>query len=137
MKIRGQIDYELSVDENNDWTITYEANIDNEIAAVAMAKHVIESVCSGISAQIKDEKDTRTKKHLKAILEKGMAAHFGSGLILEYMQAIYIDFKNNEAKDSTNIEKETNSPAEPLKIVPSDDLSLLSDTQVADETKDN
>ncbi len=137
MKIRGQIDYELAVDENNDWTITYEANIDNEIAAVAMAKHVIESVCSGISAQIKDENHTKTKKHLKAILEKGMAAHFGSGLILEYMQAIYVDFKANEAKNPTNVSEENNSPSEPLKIVPIDDLSLLSDTQVADETQSN
>jgi len=137
MKIRGQIDYEISVDENNDWTITYEANVDNEIAAVAMAKHVIESVCSGLSAQIKDENHTKTKKHLKAILEKGMAAHFGSGLILEYMQAVYVDFKNNEVKDNVSTNTEENKAPEPLKIVPNDDLSLLSDTQVADETKDN
>ena len=135
MKIRGQIDYELSVDENNDWTITYEANVDNEIAAVAMAKHVIESVCSGISAQIKDETHTRTKKHLKAILDKGMAAHFGSGLILEYMQAVYIDFKNNETKNAASIKKEDNSQAEPLKIVPNDDLSLLKEPEVADGAK--
>ena len=135
MKIRGQIDYELSVDENNDWTITYEANVDNEIAAVAMAKHVIESVCSGISAQIKDETHTRTKKHLKAILDKGMAAHFGSGLILEYMQAIYVDFKNNEEKSNTKLSEETIKAGQSLKIVPSDDLSLLKEPEVADGTE--
>lgn len=135
MKIRGQIDYELSVDDKGEWSITYEGNVDNDIAAVAITQSVLEAVCSGISAQSKDTQDTRTKKHLKAILEKGMAAHFGGNLILEYMQSIYLDFKAHQEKSNASIEKEDGSPLEPLKIVPSDDLSLLKEPEVADEAK--
>lgn len=137
MKIRGQIDYELSVNDKGEWNIVYEGNVDNDIAAIGIAQSVLEQVCSGISAQIKDTDNTRIKKHLKAILEKGMAAHFGNGLILEYMQAIYIDFKNNEEKNSDNTKEEINLSSEPLKIIPSDDLSLLKEPEVADETQSN
>jgi hypothetical protein len=106
LKIRGQIDYSLIIDENDEWLITFEGNSDNELAAVAITQHVLETVCAGLSAQLKDVKDTRYKRHLKAILDKGMAAHFGGKLILEYMQNIYLDFKKNNPDEVPSVADE-------------------------------
>ncbi len=106
LKIRGQIDYSLIIDENDEWLITFEGNADNELAAVAITQHVLETVCAGISTEMKGAKDVRYKRHLKAILEKGMAAHFGGKLILEYMQNIYIDFKKNNPDEVPSVADE-------------------------------
>ncbi len=148
MKIKGTIPFELTVDANNNWDLTYEDNMDNQVAIMAIAKHVLENVCAGLAVEKKNAKDTKYEKHIKAILDKGKAGHFGLELILEYMQNIYIDFKRNNpeevdsvadtAKAADMVEKGASAQeiADKLNAKLADENSLLKIIKV-DETQDN
>jgi hypothetical protein len=134
LKIRGQIDYSLIIDENDEWLITFESNADNDIAAVAMTQHIMETVCSGLSAEIKNVDNVKYKRHLKAILEKGMAAHFGGKLILEYMQNIYLDFKKNNPDMVDSVADEAKAAENQLKMDTESLKDPFPNSQLADES---
>lgn len=95
ISIQGSIPFKLEVNENNEWDITYEDDMDSQVAIMAIAKTILEQVCAGLSLESKNAKNTKYEKHIKAILEKGRAGHFGLEVVLEYMQNIYLDFKKN------------------------------------------
>lgn len=98
MKIKGQINYEILVDEDNNWDLTYDSTSQNDLATIAISQFILEEICVGLSLEKKKAKG-EVLRHTKVLLDKGINAKFGTALILEYMKTIYVEVSKAEEND--------------------------------------
>lgn len=138
MKITGTIPFELTIDENDNWDITYENSLDNDMAIIAISQSILEVICANLSLE-KKKATGKDLKHIKNVLEKGMAARFGSQLICEYMQAIYMSYKKAHP-EVADVEIDPANPTEEQKSEITEELKKV-DLKIvnfpSNEAKDN
>jgi len=91
--IKGAIKYTLTEAENGDWNISYESSIENDIVCLSAAQNITQTITNGLRGMVKFEKTTRSKKSLKVLIDKGVAASFGLKMIVDYMQPLYSEYR--------------------------------------------
>lgn len=102
-EIKGNIPYTLTISDENEWIISYESDINNDMASLAIAQRVME-ICA---VKLREDKRLATgkgKKHLSEKLNKAISGRFGLMVICDYMQDVYEQYseylKNREINDN-------------------------------------
>ena len=97
--IKGAINYTIKEFEGGGWEVEYESSTDNDLAAIAIAQDLTETIVSAVSLNKAQTTNKEARKHLNKIIEKGVSARTGLKAIADYLQPIYRAYKKSLAKE--------------------------------------
>lgn len=99
--ISGNIKFELIMDNEKGWQLTYDQSAENDLAVLAIGRQLMEySEVEFSEAMKRPETTTVQKKSFKVRLEKVRAAKFGLSLICEFLAEVLDDYQKWAAENS-------------------------------------
>jgi hypothetical protein len=104
--IKGSIGYELHCNAEGQWDIKYDGGVENEMAVLAIAQHVVENCVAQVSISRKDAKG-RAYKSLTEQLNKFRETRFGLDLLCNIMYSNhdnYLEYKKNHEESMKTAE---------------------------------
>lgn len=95
--IKGSIEYTITLFDGETWEVEYQQGIENEIAALSIAQHVMEASIVTASLQKKESKG-KIRKSLSEQIEKFSQARFGLNMLSTILCDSYDSFMEQKAK---------------------------------------
>ena len=96
-EIKGSVEYSLTQFVDNDWQIDYKRTVENEMAALSVAQHVMEHAIAAVSLQKKKSKG-KEKQALAKQLEKFVQARMGISMLSDNIFSAYDAYKENQKR---------------------------------------
>lgn len=99
MKLKGQIDYQLHIDEESNWSLNFTSTTENDMAAMAISQYVLEQMMEGLKED-KENSKGRMRKELSSLYGSAADARAGIKCLLEYMQNHYKSYQDKIEADA-------------------------------------
>lgn len=97
-RTKGAINYELIEYPDGRWQIDYESTTENDLASMAIAQDLSTVITNGLMIAKKQANNTKEERHIENLLTKGRAARFGLKMLIDYMQPLYKQYKEEIEK---------------------------------------
>lgn len=110
-EIKGNIEYSLTISDDGKWDIKYGSTIHNDMASLAIAQYVMESIAVNLREE-KNNASGKVKKAYAAKLDKAISGRFGVQVICDYMLDNYIPYMKYLEEAETKRDVIANIPPE-------------------------
>lgn len=97
LKIKGQIDYNITKHEDGNWSIDYERSVENEMAAISICQHALEHSIAANQLMLKGLKG-KGKRLIKTQSDKYFHAHVGIKMLADNIFMGYEEYKASVEK---------------------------------------
>lgn len=149
MEIKGNIEYQLHVDEDHNWSLSYTSTNENDLAIMAISQYILEQMMEGLK-QDKENAKGQIRKELSKMYGCAADAKFGVKELLNHMQAHYVSYQEKIETDAkTDLDSVRLELLKTEEIKPADSKTwveneiekvkekIISDTKKLNESQDN
>lgn len=99
MNIKGNIPYEVEVDDNGNWSLNFTSSTENDLAVMAISQYILEQVIEGLKSDKSNSKGAH-RKQISTLLGQASDAKFGIKELLNHMQQAYLSYQEKMEADA-------------------------------------